>query len=168
MALAYATADRGADHNRAWPVGYDAFGKEDPFTSEGKAKSCQLDQIRTSVKWSTTMCDFLAANLELCARLINASCETNHTRDSLTVVGRRIWTLARLFNYREGLSRKDDTMPSRVYLDPMPEGNSKGRVVSQQDFEKMLSEYYRLWGWDEQGRPTQATVQELGLTGLPA
>jgi len=168
MALAYATADRGADHNRAWPVGYDAFGKDDPFTPEGKAKSCQLDQIRTSVKWSTTMCDFLAANLELCARLINAACETNHTKDTLKVVGRRIWTMARLFNYREGFSRKDDTMPPRIYLDPMPEGNSKGKVVSEQDFKKMLTEYYGIWGWDEQGRPTQATIQELGLTDLPA
>ena len=39
MALAYATSERGADHNRAWPVGYDAFGKLDPFTPEGKAEN---------------------------------------------------------------------------------------------------------------------------------
>jgi aldehyde:ferredoxin oxidoreductase len=167
MGLAYATADRGADHNRAWPVGYDAFGKLDPFTTEGKAELCQTDQIRTSVKWSTTMCDFLAANLALCARLINAACETNHTEDTLKVVGRRIWTMARLINSREGFSRKDDTIPKRIYMEPLPEGNPKGKVLSQEDFQKMLTEYYQLWGWDDQGRPTPATVQELGLTDLP-
>jgi aldehyde:ferredoxin oxidoreductase len=166
MALAYATSDRGADHNRAWPVGYDAFGKFDPLTTERKAELCQKDQIRTSVKWSTTMCDFLTADLALCARLINIACGTNHTDDSLKVVGRRIWTMARLFNQREGFSRKDDTIPPRIYLDPLPDGNPKGKVVPKEDFEEMLSEYYRLWGWDEQGRPTNTTIQELGLTDL--
>jgi aldehyde:ferredoxin oxidoreductase len=167
MALAYATSDRGADHNRAWPVGYDAFGKLDPLTMEGKAELCQTDQIRTSVKWSTTMCDFLAANLALCARLINTACGTNYTEDGLKVVGRRIWTMARLFSQREGFSRKDDSVPPRIYLDPLPEGNPKGKVVPKEDFEKMLTEYYGLWGWDEQGRPTKATIEELGLTDLP-
>ena len=166
MALAYATSDRGADHNRAWPVGYDAFGKLDPLTPDGKAELCQKDQIKTSVKWSTTMCDFLAANLALCARLINAACETSYTEDSLKVVGRRIWTMARLLNQREGFSRKDDTIPPRIYLDPLPEGNPKGSVVTKEAFEKMLTEYYRIWGWDEQGRPTNTTIQELDLGDL--
>lgn len=163
MALAYATSDRGADHNRAWPVGYDAFGKIDPFTIEGKAELVQKDQIRTSLKWSTTMCDFLAANLGLIARLVNAACETNYTEDNITIVGKRIWALTRLFNLREGFSRKDDSMPPRVYLDPLPEGNPKGKVVSEQDFQRMLSEYYTLFGWDDQGRPTRETLHELGL-----
>ena len=166
MALAYATSDRGADHNRAWPVGYDAFGKLDPLTPDRKAELCQRDQIKTSVKWSTTMCDFLAANLTLCARLINVACETSYTEESLNVVGRRIWTMTRLFNQREGFSRKDDTIPPRIYLDPLPEGNPKGRVVTKEAFEKMLTEYYQIWGWDEQGRPTNTTIQELDLIDL--
>jgi aldehyde:ferredoxin oxidoreductase len=166
MALAYATAERGADHNRAWPVGYDAFGKLDPFTADGKAEIVQSDQIRTTVKWSIEMCDFLAANLALCARLLNAACETNYTEETMKTMGRRIWTLARLFNVREGFSRKDDTMPPRMYLDPLPDGNAKGKVVTLQDFEKMLTDYYRLWGWDDQGRPEASAIRELGLTEL--
>lgn len=66
MALAYATADRGADHNRAWPVGYDAFGKFDPFTADRKAELVHKDQIKKSVTWSLEMCDFLSADLALC------------------------------------------------------------------------------------------------------
>ena len=166
MALAYATSDRGADHNRAWPVGYDAFGKLDPFTTEGKAELVQKDQIRTSLKWSVTMCDFLPANFSLVARLVNAACETNYTEDTIKLVGKRIWTLTRLFNLREGFSRKNDSMPPRTYLDPLPEGNPKGKVVPEQDFQRMLSEYYRLFGWDDQGRPTPETLHELGLEEL--
>jgi len=167
MALAYATSDRGADHNRAWPVAYDAFGKMDPYTLEGKAELVQVDQIRTSVKWSATMCEFLAASLELSAKLLNAACETDYTEDTMKTVGKRIWTLTRLFNNREGFSRKDDSVPPRVFLDPLPEGNAKGKVISEPEFEKALTEYYRLWGWDDQGIPTKATLEELGLGDLP-
>jgi len=166
MALAYATSDRGADHNRAWPVAYDAFGKIDPFTLRGKAELVQTDQIRTSVKWSATMCDFLAANLDLTAKLLNAACETDYIEDTIKTVGKRIWTLTRLFNNREGFSRKDDSVPLRVFLDPLPEGNPKGKVVPEREFEEALAEYYKLWGWDDQGRPTKATLEELGLEDL--
>jgi len=166
MALAYATSERGADHNRAWPVGYDAFGKLDPFTPDGKAELVQTDQIRTTVKWSIEMCDFLAANLGLCARLLSAACETNYTEEDMKIMGKRIWTLARLFNVREGFSRKDDTIPPRMYLDPLPEGNAKGKVVSMQDFDKMLTDYYNLWEWDDQGKPLATSVEKLGLSEL--
>lgn len=166
MALAYATSDRGADHNRAWPVGHEAFGKIDPFTTDGKAELVVDDQIRTSLKFSAVMCDFLAADLNLVARLLNAACETDYTEDSVKVVGKRIWTLTRLFNLREGFSKEDDSIPTRVYLDPLPEGNPKGKVVSQQDFQTMLSEYYKLFGWNEQGRPTLETLRELDLEEL--
>ena len=168
MALAYATSDRGADHNRAWPVASEAFGKLDPFTAEGKAELVQTDHIRTSVKWSTLMCDFLAANLGLVARFLNTACETDYTEESIKIVGKRIWTLTRLFNVREGFSRKNDSMPPRMYLDPLPDGNPKGKVVPEQDFQKMLTDYYRLWGWDEQGRPTRETLRELDLEDLVA
>ena len=166
MALAYATADRGADHNRAWPVGYDAFGKFDPFTPDRKAELVYKDQIRTSVKWSLEMCDFLAANLSLCSRLLNLTCDTKFDEETISVLGRRIWTMTRLFNMREGFSKKDDTMPPRIQLDPLPEGVTKGRFVSQQAFDKMLTEYYRLWGWDEDGAPTPTSIDELGLSDL--
>ena len=83
----------------------------------------------------------------------------------MKTMGKRIWTLARLFNVREGFSKKEDTMPPRMYLDPLPDGNA-GKVVTMQDFEDMLTEYYQLWGWDDQGKPKTSTIHELGLTEL--
>ena len=35
-------------------------------------------------------------------------------------------------------------------------------------FEKMLTEYYHIWGWDDQGTPTAVGIQELGLAELEA
>ena len=51
-------------------------------------------------------------------------------------------------------------------MDPLPDGNPKGKVVPKKDYETMLTEYYKLWGWDDQGKPTRAAVEELGLAGL--
>jgi aldehyde:ferredoxin oxidoreductase len=166
MALAYATADRGADHNRAWPVAYEAFGKLDPFTCMGKAELVVKDQIRTSVKWSMCSCDFIPIDLPIIAELLNAATGQKYTEEDVRKIGRRIWTLTRLFNTREGFSRQHDGIPPRIYLDPLPDGNPKGRVLPKEEYETMLTEYYKLWGWDAQGKPTLAAVEELGLTNL--
>ena len=53
-----------------------------------------------------------------------------------------------------------------MYIDPVPEGNQKGKLLYIEDFERMLTEYYGLWGWDTEGRPTKATIEELGLADL--
>ncbi len=42
----------------------------------------------------------------------------------------------------------------------MPEGPAQGMVNRLAD---MLPEYYQLRGWDEEGGPTEAKLEELGL-----
>ncbi len=80
--------------------------------------------------------------------------------DRLMLIGERIFNLERLFNVREGFTAKDDTLPERLLKEPMPEGASKGQVV---ELDEMLSEYYRIRGWDENGVPTEEKLRELGL-----
>ena len=163
MALAYATSDRGADHNRAWPVAQDAYGSGDPFTPDGKAAICVEDQTRTSVKWSFIFCDFYAVSFPNMAKYYTSVTGVPSSEQDLRVIGRRVWNLVRAFNVREGFSRKDDTLPERIEKEPLPTGKPKGRVVSRADFEKMLSEYYSLWGWDQDGKPTKETLVQVGL-----
>lgn len=38
-----------------------------------------------------------------------------------------------------------------------------GKIVTRVAFEKMLTEYYRVCGWDDQGKPTIAEIDILGL-----
>lgn len=163
MALAYATSDRGADHNRAWPVAQDAYGSGDPFTTDGKAAICVEDQTRTSVKWSFIFCDFYAVSFPNMAKYYTSVTGVPSSEQDLRLIGRRVWNLVRAFNVREGFSRKDDTLPERLEKEPLPSGKAKGRVVSKADFEKMLSEYYSLWGWDGDGRPTRKALEDVGL-----
>jgi aldehyde:ferredoxin oxidoreductase len=166
MALAYATSDRGADHNRAWPVAQDAYGSGDPFTPDGKAAICVEDQTRTSVKWSFIFCDFYAVNFPNMAKYYTSVTGIPSSEQDLRLIGRRVWNMVRAFNVREGFSRKDDTLPERIEKEPLPSGKPKGHVVSRADFDKMLSEYYRLWGWDDQGRPTKKTLDDVGLEDI--
>ena len=66
-----------------------------------------------------------------------------------------------MFNAREGIARKDDTLPARFLQEPLPAGNpSAGAVV---ELDAMLDEYYSARGWDSQGLPTPEKLRELGL-----
>ena len=73
--------------------------------------------------------------------------------------------MSRLFNVREGISRKDDTLPRR-FLEPQINGPRKGMTsyVSEEDFQDSLSRFYEIMGWDSNGRPTKSTLEELGLS----
>ncbi len=71
--------------------------------------------------------------------------------------------LARLYNIREGLTRKDDTLPPRVMKDPIPSGVAKGSHIPQAELDILLDGYYEARGWTKEGVPTKAKIEELGL-----
>jgi len=54
---------------------------------------------------------------------------------------------------RLGATRKDDSLPYKVRKAPVLTGPNAGKVVDEQDFQKMLSLYYDKRGWDEDGIP---------------
>ena len=75
--------------------------------------------------------------------------------------------MARLLNIREGLGRKDDTLPWKVMNVPIPdEGPVKGAVVTQEELDLLLDDYYSARGWTLEGVPTVAKLKELGMDSL--
>lgn len=161
MALAYATSDRGACHLRAWPVGRDAFGKENPFTTEGKADVVIAEQNENSAEWCLIGCDFAAYPARDAAEFLSTVIGYDVSEEEYVKIGERVYNLTRLFNVREGFGRKDDIMPAR-FEKPLP----SGRAIKREDFEKMLDEYYKKRGWAGDGVPTKQTVRRLGLDNL--
>jgi len=170
MALAYATADRGGDHLRAWTV--HAELEEHLFTIKGKAKLVKDLQDRNSAFWSLIGCDNIPANtmgdpMKFVDYSINALNITgwketfgwNMNRDKFLEIGERIYNLTRLFNLREGFSRSDDQLPERL-KEPRED---TGWKIGEIDFEKMLDEYYFLRGWDREGKPTSKTLERLHI-----
>ena len=75
------------------------------------------------------------------------------------LVGERGYTLERMFNIREGLTAKDDSLPARFTKEPLMFGK-KGYTVP---LDKMLKKYYKLRGWDALGRPTKKLLKKLEI-----
>jgi aldehyde:ferredoxin oxidoreductase len=77
--------------------------------------------------------------------------------------GERINTYCRAFNVREGITRKDDTLPRR-FMEPLIGGPTDGQVISQEELDSMLNSYYEICGWDKvTGIPTKERLNQLGL-----
>ncbi|MEN2974237.1 MAG: aldehyde ferredoxin oxidoreductase family protein [Candidatus Caldarchaeales archaeon] len=164
MALAYATADRGGCHLRAWAVANDAFGEMDPYSFTGKAKLVKDLQDLNSIKWSLIICDFWLSSYEDMSRLLKPALGRDYSIEELRLIGERIWNLTRLFNQREGFRRVDDNLPSKMFDQPLKGGKTDGRVVLKNEFEDSLTEYYRLRGWDEEtGTVKEETLKRVGL-----
>jgi aldehyde:ferredoxin oxidoreductase len=85
------------------------------------------------------------------------------TMEEALRIGERATNMARVFNTREGFSRKDDTLPERLF-EALENGLLEGQSYPRQEFEQALTLLYTLKGWDPQtGRPTRQHLEDLGL-----
>ena len=50
--------------------------------------------------------------------------------------------------------------------EPIVDGPSKGHLVSEEELQAMLDDYYLERDWDDQGRPTVDKLEELGIGDL--
>jgi aldehyde:ferredoxin oxidoreductase len=84
----------------------------------------------------------------------------------LLKVAERHANMARIFNLREGLTARDDTLPDR-FFQPMEGGTLKGKKIDKEQFSKAIETYYEMMGWDpETGIPKKAKLAELDLDWL--
>ena len=102
-------------------------------------------------------------DLEFEAKLLSTGLGYDITASDIRLFVERMYTLIRAFNAREGFTREHDTLPSRWFQEPI-EGRSTEDVLDRDKFEQMKTEHYRLWGWDDMGVPTEATLERLGLS----
>ena len=94
---------------------------------------------------------------------VNAATGWGMSMDELLSVGERATNMARAFNAREGFSRKDDSLPERMFT-PFENGPLLGQALSRAEFDESLTQLYGLKGWDpETGTPTRARLESLSL-----
>ncbi|WP_018086692.1 aldehyde ferredoxin oxidoreductase family protein [Desulfurispora thermophila] len=163
MGLAYATAPRGACHMSAWPVAEEAYGERDPFSIEGKAQLVIDLQHYNAAKFSLILCDFWALSFDRMAELLEPVTGEKLDAAQLERAGERIFNLARLFNLREGISGAQDTLPGRIFKQPLQGGATDGKLLPEDQFKAMLGEYYQLRGWSKEGVPLSEKLTELEL-----
>jgi len=85
----------------------------------------------------------------------------------LMKAGERSLNMMRAFNAREGLTRAEDKLPPKLFQ-PLTGGPSDGIAVTEEEMDAALPTYYAMCGWDAEGRPTRAKLEELGLAWLAA
>jgi len=173
MGLLYATSNIGASHmagDIAYPEVFGVPQKLDPLTIADKPRLVKLFEDAFAVMDAAGMCVFLTlrylfdpdVNLwpERLTQMMNYATGAGYTPETLLLAGERIYNAERLFLLRAGFTAADDTLPSRMLAEPLPEGPGQGQVV---ELDRMLPEFYRLRGWDENGVPTPERLAALGL-----
>ena len=164
MALAYATSDRGACHQRAWTVRAELNGDLPPsYSPEGRAEFVKNAQDSNAMLFSLVLCDFMPLDARDYIELLNSATGFDFTEEEYMKTGERIWNLTRMFNVREGITRKDDNLPPRFMNESLPDGPAKGQKITKETLDRMLNEYYNLRGWDENGIPRKEKLDGLWL-----
>lgn len=161
--LVYATADVGANHMR------------DEYKTKDNALKSALPLVPEIVKGQDLLaardcyilCSFatMIAPHEPMRQLYNAITGKEKSPEQIQRHGAKTWTLARAFNCREGVTRKDDTLSGRLLRDPLPDGMAKGATAFQSDADMnaCLDKYYELRGWGHDGVPTPETMRSFNL-----
>jgi aldehyde:ferredoxin oxidoreductase len=194
QALAIAMATRGLDHLRSRPAIdlYHLLESElkniysKPHTYEGSLSSNSQDYIGRPwrVFWHELcsmaadmigICEFHTVFLSPNAPSFEEFSKMIYLNTGLDISAREIWdcanrayTLERLFNLREGYTRKDDALEDRYFNEASLSGPYKNKTLDRQKFESMIDEYYKIHGWDDNGVPTPEHLINLGLNKEPS
>ena len=166
MALGYATSPRGGCHERGYltaeTVGFPPG--VDRLSYQGKGELVKNAQDTIAVKDSLSFCVLSSAGTSLddLAQLFSTATGIEVSTQDLLEAGERINNLERLFNLREGFSRKDDTLPRRFLKEAILDNQGGSQTV---DLDRLLDQYYQARGWDDQGRPVLETLEKLVLHG---
>ena len=163
MSVSYAVSDRGACHMRSYAPNAEVFeASAPPYTGENKGQLVYDLAEFNAIKFSLCICDFWGTiTYDIMAELLTMVTGTEWTPEDMATIGRRVINIGRAFNQREGFDRKNDTVPKRVVTEALKSGPAKGQVIPQEVFDDMLTQYYNVMGWDENGIMPDELVASL-------
>ena len=181
IGLSYAASNRGACHLQSLHDPY--FEKPDACPEAGITEKLDIYStsrtkvdyvIRAENTWGTLsdsliICKFTFmywpfVKLSDMPEIMRAVTGWDTSVEELMTTGERIYNLCRAFNVREGITRRDDVLPSRFEALPITGGAARGQTLGRSVLNKMLDDYYDLRGWDKKtGIPSRKKLEELGL-----
>ena len=172
MALGYATGPRGGSHHDSRPTG-ERTGLVARDTIEGKGRyTARVNNLMifTDSMIVCHLAESVWGPLEIgqsVTDILNAVTGLDISTAEAEEAAERIWNIIRAFAVREGTRRSDDTLPARFLSEPIPDGPSKGMLVTEEMLEHMKDEYYEVRGWDlTTGIPLPDRLLELDLPDI--
>jgi len=182
LAVTYGTANRGMCHihpvegmaydNYKMDFGLIPFGIPDPkevdrWDEIGKGKIVKTLQdggILPDILGTCKMYIYAGLSPDDHAELLSALTGWAITSKELMKIGERVINLQRMFNVREGFSRKDDAIPERMKQIPQFGQFENVQECGISRYNQMLNEYYEARGWDKKsGIPTEDKLRELEI-----
>jgi aldehyde:ferredoxin oxidoreductase len=162
QALQFAIDNRGGCHH-----GYGLPARMEMFDNTrlevaGKGEYVKQAAISRMVRDSLILCTFTPLYAEeMVVKVLSSLFGETWSATDIQEVGLRIMCQERLFNMREGITEKDDTLPARLLEEPKPDGPTKGEVVPLKELKK---DYYEAMGYDlATGNPPDALLAKLGI-----
>ena len=194
LALNIAVSSRGSDHLRGRPaidlynlpmkvldrVYRNPDGYDGPLTNnyseyEGKPRMVLWQELNYMAVDCLGVCKyhtiFLSPNHPTFGefeKLIYLNTGLEISTLDLWNIADRCYTIERLFNIREGMTRKDDWLHDRYFDEPTKLGLpvARGKSIDRKKFTAMLDEYYQLHQWNEDGVPTPELLEKLEIQSL--
>lgn len=178
LALAYATANRGACHTDAGEPRLESEAQENPerftFAVEGMAEKVARGQNYVGIINSLILCgfsndgtaqynspmDFPGLSAKEVIEWFNLATGMERDFASLMLAGERIFNLKHLINLTRGLDPISDTLHERFITLRRQPGPLADHLPPMKE---MVSEYYRIRGWEADGKIKLKKLEELGL-----
>ncbi|USG99017.1 aldehyde ferredoxin oxidoreductase family protein [Thermococcus argininiproducens] len=182
MALAYGTSAIGAHHKEAWVIAWEIgtapiegekaqkVEYKITYDPEKAAKVIELQRLRGGLFEMLTACRLpwveVGLSLDYYPKLLEAITGVKYTWDDLYKAADRVYALIRAYWVREydgNWNREMDYPPERWFKEGLKTGPHKGEHLEKDKYDALLSEYYKLRGWDERGIPKKETLKEFEL-----
>ncbi len=183
LALIYAVNPFGADHQSSehdpyYEEGIGDFnldrlkvlglGSPQPAYSltEEKVRFAYETEVFYSMMDSAELCQFVYGPTwtlygpNETVEMMKAVTGWDLTVEELMEVGRRRLDLFRTFNAREGLGRKDDKLPKKMFKQLAGTGPTAGFALTHEEVDSAIDHYYKLAGLNSDGAPTRETLKK--------
>ncbi|MGV9170389.1 MAG: aldehyde ferredoxin oxidoreductase family protein [Promethearchaeia archaeon] len=175
LGLGYAVSPTGADHQHNMhdtlfveqiPEEFRAFGLQDPLPADDLS-AAKVRLFVYTVSWYSldnclVTCQFPPWSVDQKVDIVRHVTGWNTSAFELAKVSERAINLARIFNIREGFTKDDDWLPPRFFT-PHKSGPLSDDAIASEELHFAIETYYSMMGWDKQGVPSKAKLEELGI-----
>jgi aldehyde:ferredoxin oxidoreductase len=182
LAIGYAVSPTGADHCHSLHdsgmsnPNEDGFQPNDDLRAMGildpvPLESLGPDKVRASAYHTISMvadnclciCLFVPWKIDERMEIVRAATGWNVSAHEYYKLGERAYTLARIYNIREGFGPQDDKLALRS-AHPKTSGALAEGGIDPEELEEAVHTFYGMMGWDPQtGVPTREKLLELDI-----
>ncbi|MFC1872366.1 aldehyde ferredoxin oxidoreductase family protein [Chloroflexota bacterium] len=163
QALQFAINPSGGNHHSYGLPARVEMNDGSGMSTEGKGLMVRKQAMGQIIRDSLTVCSFpkVALDYSVMTGILQAVTGETWTDAELDEAAERTMCQERLFNIREGMTRKDDALPERLLSEPKPDGLNPGATVP---LEVLKDDYYQVMGYDlATGNPPDELIAKLGV-----